>query len=166
MLVCVVLMRRCFFVRRVCVDVRRYYAYIDAAQGRFCTHSEANGTDVFCSPATANASSATFYARLDDHGVFCLRRGTPAADLGAVWCPPTTATSGYASRSVSGSGSHDTLQSCTLASWQATGHDVHSIVGKDPLFVDPSARDFRLQPGSPARTLGIHSIDTSTVGPQ
>jgi hypothetical protein len=180
---------------------RRYYAYIDAAQGRFCTHSVANGTDVFCSPATANASSAIFYARLDDGGAFCLRRGTPAADQGAVWCPApwsaeavaaaavaaaatTAATSASAGNNSTGGGGSDggssssssssrigtggarNLASCTLASWQATGHDVHSLVGQNPLFVDPGARDFRLQPASPAHALGIQSIDPSTVGPQ
>ena len=38
--------------------------------------------------------------------------------------------------------------------------DQHSLVG-DPLFVDAKMHDYRLQPGSPALTLGIVSIDTA-----
>ena len=34
------------------------------------------------------------------------------------------------------------------------------------MFVDVSARDFRLKPGSPALAMGIDSLDTSTVGPR
>jgi hypothetical protein len=53
----------------------------------------------------------------------------------------------------------------TLAEWQASGQDPHSLVG-DPLFVDPANHDFRLQPGSPALKLGFRPIDLSGVGPR
>ena len=35
------------------------------------------------------------------------------------------------------------------ANWNGRGHDVHSTVGTDPLFVDPARRDYRLRPESP-----------------
>ena len=50
-----------------------------------------------------------------------------------------------------------------LAAWQAAGQDTRSTVA-DPLFVDPAAQDYRLRPESPARALGIRSIDMSEVG--
>jgi hypothetical protein len=49
--------------------------------------------------------------------------------------------------------------------WQAKGQDKSSVVA-DPLFVNPSKADFRLQKGSPALKLGFEPIDTSTVGPR
>jgi len=51
----------------------------------------------------------------------------------------------------------------TLAEWQAAGQDTHSVVA-DPLFVDATAGDFRLRPGSPALALGFQPIDTSQCG--
>jgi len=47
--------------------------------------------------------------------------------------------------------------------WQAKGRDRHGLVA-DPRFVDPERYDFRLSPDSPARKLGIQSIDTSRCG--
>ena len=51
----------------------------------------------------------------------------------------------------------------TLAEWQARGHDLHSIVG-DPLFHNPRAYNFRLNPNSPALQLGFNPIDLRRVG--
>jgi hypothetical protein len=51
----------------------------------------------------------------------------------------------------------------SLADWQMKGQEIGSVIA-DPLFVDPTKRDFRLQPGSPALALGIKSIDVSTMG--
>ena len=42
-------------------------------------------------------------------------------------------------------------------------YDQHSIVA-DPLFVDASQRDYRLQPGSPALALGFQDIDVGAIG--
>ncbi len=42
-------------------------------------------------------------------------------------------------------------------------YDPHSLVA-DPLFVDPSARDYRLKPESPALKLGFEPIDPSRIG--
>lgn len=54
----------------------------------------------------------------------------------------------------------------SFTEWQGYGKDVHGVIA-DPLFVDPGAFDFRLQPGSPAVSqIGFQPIDTSTVGPQ
>jgi hypothetical protein len=50
-----------------------------------------------------------------------------------------------------------------LAEWRELGYDVHSVVA-DPLFVDAAAHDYRLQPDSPARAMGIDSIDAGDVG--
>ena len=50
-----------------------------------------------------------------------------------------------------------------LAAWRKLGYDVHSIAA-DPLFVNAEAHDYRLRADSPARALGINSIDTSDVG--
>ena len=54
----------------------------------------------------------------------------------------------------------------TLVEWRAaTGLDMHSMWGVDPLFVDPGKGDFRLSEGSPAAlVLGIANI--SFVGPR
>jgi hypothetical protein len=51
----------------------------------------------------------------------------------------------------------------TLAQWQQTGQDEHSVVA-DPRFVDAAKADFRLRPDSPAHSLGIQDIDLSEVG--
>jgi parallel beta-helix repeat protein len=49
--------------------------------------------------------------------------------------------------------------------WQQSGQDKESKIA-DPLFVNPANFNFALQPGSPARSLGIQPIDLSTVGPR
>eukprot|EP01059_Diplonema_ambulator_P035445 TRINITY_DN833_c2_g1_i1.p1 TRINITY_DN833_c2_g1~~TRINITY_DN833_c2_g1_i1.p1 ORF type:complete len:289 (+),score=98.46 TRINITY_DN833_c2_g1_i1:69-869(+) len=54
---------------------------------------------------------------------------------------------------------------CTLASWRASGHDVHSQVA-DPQIASPSTHNFTLLPSSPALALGFQQIDTSDVGPR
>ena len=59
----------------------------------------------------------------------------------------------------------EALTNCSLADWQSSGHDLHSLVGQDPLFLNAQARNFELHSDSPALQLGIVSIDTSTVGP-
>ena len=51
----------------------------------------------------------------------------------------------------------------SFANWQAQGHDASSLVA-DPRFVNAPGRDFRLQPDSPALTLGFVPIDISTAG--
>ncbi len=48
--------------------------------------------------------------------------------------------------------------------WQAMGEDKGSIVA-DPLFVDPSNDDYRLQPESPAVKLGFKPIPVEKIGP-
>ena len=55
------------------------------------------------------------------------------------------------------------LGPCTWQKWQERGHDQHSLVA-DPLFVAPAKNDFRLQPNSPAFTLGFRPIDLSGAG--
>ena len=56
-----------------------------------------------------------------------------------------------------------TEKKLSFADWQKKGQDVDSVIA-DPLFVDPTQRDFRLKPGSPALALGIKSIDVSSMG--
>ncbi|MBI2433772.1 MAG: right-handed parallel beta-helix repeat-containing protein [Candidatus Hydrogenedentes bacterium] len=51
----------------------------------------------------------------------------------------------------------------TWDQWRTAGHDPHSL-NIDPLFTNPSAADFTLQPNSPAVALGFHPIDTSKIG--
>ena len=50
-----------------------------------------------------------------------------------------------------------------FAAWQAKGNDAGSVVA-DPLFVNPQAGNFRLQPNSPALALGFQDIDLSPTG--
>jgi len=47
--------------------------------------------------------------------------------------------------------------------WQALGMDQHSIVA-DPEFVDAAHDDYRLQPDSPAFTLGFEVIPVEKIG--
>ena len=49
--------------------------------------------------------------------------------------------------------------------WARLGHDRHSITA-DPLFRDVPARDFRVQPGSPAEELGVRVPDVTGAGPR
>lgn len=46
---------------------------------------------------------------------------------------------------------------------QADGYEKGSVIA-DPMFVNPSQRDFRFRPGSAALTLGITPIDGRTIG--
>ncbi|MHB1306972.1 MAG: right-handed parallel beta-helix repeat-containing protein [Limisphaerales bacterium] len=56
-----------------------------------------------------------------------------------------------------------TFAGATFAAWQKRGHDTSSIIA-DPLFVNPSRLNFRLNPSSPAFKLGFKPIDLSRVG--
>lgn len=49
--------------------------------------------------------------------------------------------------------------------WRAKGNDEGSIIA-DPRFVNPNARDFRLQPGSLAEKIGFRIFDFSQAGVQ
>jgi hypothetical protein len=60
-------------------------------------------------------------------------------------------------------GSDVTFTGMSLAEWQATGFDQHSLIA-DPLFIDAANRDFRLKPDSPALELGFQPIDRSEIG--
>ncbi len=53
----------------------------------------------------------------------------------------------------------------TLAQWQSTGQDVHSLVA-DPGFVAPEKGDFRLQSPTPAAKVGFVPWDEAAVGPR
>ena len=61
------------------------------------------------------------------------------------------------------SGGPDAFTSAALAKRQAAGQDAGSVVA-DPLFQNPSARDFRLRPGSPALGIGFHPFDYTQAG--
>ncbi len=51
----------------------------------------------------------------------------------------------------------------SLAEWQASGKDRHSLVA-DPGFLDPAGGDFRLREDSPALKVGFQPFDSSTAG--
>ena len=51
----------------------------------------------------------------------------------------------------------------TLDQWRQLGFDRHSVFG-DPLFVDPANKDFRLQSGSPALSVGFQSFEMGRWG--
>ncbi|MBM3500564.1 MAG: right-handed parallel beta-helix repeat-containing protein [Armatimonadetes bacterium] len=50
-----------------------------------------------------------------------------------------------------------------LEAWREKGFDADSQMA-DPRFVDAEARDFRLQPGSPALAMGFQPIDLGEIG--
>lgn len=56
-----------------------------------------------------------------------------------------------------------TFHGASLEEWQAKGKEKGSIVA-DPLFLDPTQGDFRLQPGSPAARIGFTPFDASQAG--
>lgn len=61
-------------------------------------------------------------------------------------------------------GGEATFSGKTHEQWvKETGKDVDGIVA-DPLFVDPDANDFRLQPNSPASKIGFIPFDYSQAG--
>ncbi len=81
-----------------------------------------------------------------------------------------------------GSGGRSAIRFDNLSfrQWQKRGQDIHSVIA-DPLFVesklveskladsklpDSAARDFSLQPESPALKIGFQPIDLSQVGPR
>ena len=53
----------------------------------------------------------------------------------------------------------------TFAQWQARGMDQGSRITA-PGFVDPAHDDYRLTEQSPARALGIESVDVRGAGPR
>jgi hypothetical protein len=53
----------------------------------------------------------------------------------------------------------------SLAEWQQCGMDRGSRIA-DPRFVDAAHDDYRLADDSPARALGIESVDVRGVGPR
>ncbi len=61
------------------------------------------------------------------------------------------------------SGSESDLAATHLRKSQNDGSDAHGLA-TDPLLINPAAADFRLMPGSPARELGIVSLDVSEMG--
>ena len=48
--------------------------------------------------------------------------------------------------------------------WKDQGMDSESVIA-DPQFVDPTVRDYRLQPNSPALKIGFQPIDLDPIGP-
>jgi len=52
----------------------------------------------------------------------------------------------------------------TLTQWQEQRKQDHGSLVTDPKFVDPAKYDFRLRDDSPARKLGIKSLDASQAG--
>jgi hypothetical protein len=51
----------------------------------------------------------------------------------------------------------------TWDAWRVRGHDTSSVIA-DPLFVDATKFDLRLQSGSPALKLGFKPINLRAVG--
>lgn len=51
----------------------------------------------------------------------------------------------------------------SLSQWQGLGYDANSITS-NPLFVNPTALDFHLQAGSPARNAGVDTFDIDGDG--
>ena len=67
-----------------------------------------------------------------------------------------------------GSSAPKAMTMATWEQWRTSGHDAHSIRPKDPGFVDRDGKsgrvDLRLKPSSPARALGIESVDVCQAG--
>jgi hypothetical protein len=59
---------------------------------------------------------------------------------------------------------HEAIAMDPFAAWQALGMDTHSVVA-EPRFVDAAKGDYRLQPDSPAITLGFKPIPVEKIGP-
>ena len=95
---------------------------------------------------------------------------TADADAAGYQAPASTTIFTSALASVSASVSASALSAfpctCSFESWQALGHDVNSHIA-DPLFVDAAAHNFALRADSPARVMGIKSLDdAAAVGPR
>ena len=52
----------------------------------------------------------------------------------------------------------------SLREWRELGYDAHTLIA-DPKFRDLFTRDFSLEEGSPAISLGFKPIDLPSVGP-
>jgi hypothetical protein len=146
-----------------------------SGKNSFCVGKPEPVAGPHCGPA------CRFYARLNDDGSFCTYNSTHTVTSGDVktWCAPgTTTTANVNSTSGDEAGrnlsafavdlegrSKSGATGCSFAHWQAQGFDAGSAI-VDPLFVDAGGRDFRLKPGSPALAMGMHSLDTSGVGPR
>ena len=108
-------------------------------------------------------------SRAEEHLSFTMERNLIVFDkgdvLGGTWAgtPANFLLKGNLYWDYSGRPVTFTAKKLGLAEWQKSGQDVGSIVA-DPLFVDPSRRDFRLKPGSPASALGFKPIQTEMMG--
>ncbi|MCK5803910.1 MAG: right-handed parallel beta-helix repeat-containing protein, partial [Lentisphaeria bacterium] len=115
--------------------------------------NEAVGNIVYgASPKTAKATQAAARGK---------KKGTPydfvAADRNVYWA------TGEVPLTFSDRADDAPEKLLDFAAWRKTGHDGASLV-VDPMFEDPAAHDYRLRAESPARALGISSIDVSKAG--
>lgn len=109
-------------------------------------------------PSNFTIDTNIFYGSSASGGTFqCPYRGNGTFDRNIYFPPsasfPTSTQSGAAPCNAS------------FQAWQAAGNDAHSQQA-DPLFVNASALDFALQPGSPALPLGFRPLNISDAGPR
>jgi len=110
-------------------------------------------------------SEQVVVSRVEEHRSFVFERNVVVSKNGKVFPPNWTKADIWADGNVFWdlAGKPLDFGGMDFAAWQATGHDVDSVIA-DPLFVNAEAHDYRLRADSPAFALGFEPIDLSRCG--
>ncbi len=110
-------------------------------------------------------SEQVVVSRIEEHRSFVFERNIVVSRNGKVFPPNWTKADIWADNNLFWDleGKPLDFGGMNFAAWRATGHDVSSAIA-DPLFVNPSANDYRLRPGSPVFAMGFEPIDLSRCG--
>ena len=118
----------------------------------------------------ASMPAGPYFAAVGDDCSFCTWAGSPNGPgqphpslAKAVWC-------GFRGPCPVGGGATSSTEgfptTCSMASWQARGQDIRSVVTDPMIAAGPGAGEWRLRPGSPALKLGFAQLNVSRAGPR